>query len=67
MLTVGGEKNALGIADAAREYIELYQKLKPTPGKCSVPFRIMETGKVKYVHFVWLAEQWVFVQISPFE
>ncbi len=48
------------LADYARQYIPLYKRGQV----CFVPYIDDPTGEKKFVKFVWLNEQWVYVDNS---
>jgi len=62
MLHFRGDELALELGEAAKFYIQLYEK-KGLP-ICKVPFKDLEkNGKTRYVKFEKLADQWVFVDL----
>ena len=60
MLTYLGKYNEKQIAEAAKAYLPLYGKQENEV--CKVPFK-KQGGKVRYVQFTWLAQNWVFTDI----
>jgi hypothetical protein len=62
MLHYYGDQTAMELGEAAKFYIQLYEK-KGVP-VCKVPFKDLEmNGKTRYVKFEKMAEQWVFVDL----
>lgn len=60
MITLVGQLIEENIVQAARYYLHEYcDKEKKT---AEVPF--VHNGKKRYVEFLWLAEQWVFIGLS---
>jgi hypothetical protein len=62
MLHYYGDRLAMELGQAAKFYINLYEK-KGQP-ICKVPFIDLETGMKRFVKFEWLAGQWVFVDLT---
>lgn len=62
MLHYYGDRLAMELGQAAKFYIQFYEK--KGQNICKVPFKDLErNGKVRFVKFELLAGQWVFVDL----
>jgi hypothetical protein len=61
MLTRSGEFKEDELAEAAKRYLPHYGKKENEV--CDIPYREMSTGKVNFVRFTWLNEQWIFTDL----
>ena len=61
MLHYLGDAMAMELGHAAKRYLQLYAK--KGADTAFVPFVDIDKGKKRYVKFMWLNEQWVYVDI----
>lgn len=62
MLHYRGDELAMDLGNAARFYIQLYEK--KGENVCKVPFKDLSmNGKVRYVKFEKIVDQWVFTDL----
>lgn len=62
MLTYHGKFDEQEVADAARLYLPLYGVKEREMAE--VPFKNGDTGEKRFIQFMWLAGQWVFVDVK---
>jgi hypothetical protein len=75
VLHYSGDKLALELGEVAKDLIQIYGKparlidqtgetvfLSPT--HVEVPFYDLQRGRIRHAKFEWLAEQWVFTDLT---
>ncbi|HEY4207989.1 MAG TPA: hypothetical protein VGM31_14295 [Puia sp.] len=61
MLTRQGPYDEEALVNAAKHYLPHYGRKEESI--CEIPYREQETRQVRFIRFMWLAEQWVFVDV----
>lgn len=64
MLTRTGDIHLPELIEAAKPYLKLYGVGKVERQECRVPFKDLDKGKKMYMVFLWLANQWVFTEVT---